>query len=95
MQGVIRSMSREEENLFVISAFYHFVPIEDPKALQQSCLNFMHDKQLKGTLLIATEGLNGTISGRRENIDALHNWFRKDSRFLQLKYKQSLSLIHI
>ncbi len=84
-------MSREEENLFVISAFYHFVPIEDPKALQQSCLNFMHDKQLKGTLLIATEGLNGTISGRRENIDALHNWFRKDSRFLQLKYKQSYS----
>lgn len=84
-------MSQEEDILFVISSFYHFVPIDDPKTLQQACLKFMHDNQLKGTLLIATEGLNGTISGRRESIDALHDWLRKDSRFVQLKYKHSYS----
>jgi UPF0176 protein len=81
----------EEDILFVISSFYHFVRIDEPKTLQQACLKFLHTHQLKGTVLIATEGLNGTIAGQRSSINAFHDWLREDSRFVGLKYKQSYS----
>jgi UPF0176 protein len=84
-------MPQDQAVLFVISTFYHFVKIERPIELQQACLKFMLENRIKGTMLVATEGLNATVSGRREDIDALHRWLYQDTRFAQLKHKESFS----
>ncbi|MBT6583022.1 MAG: hypothetical protein HON77_01845, partial [Gammaproteobacteria bacterium] len=51
------SQNNREE--VVVCALYHFVAIDDDEALQQSLLSLLKDKDIKGTLLIAAEGING------------------------------------
>src|SRR5690606_38620022 len=44
---------------------------------------------IKGTLLLAEEGINGTVSGSRDGIDALRAFLDADGRFDNLSYKES------
>jgi len=61
---------------FVICAMYKFVTLEDYQQLKAPLLNFMLDQDIRGTLLLASEGVNGTVSGSRKSIDALLNYFQ-------------------
>ena len=53
----------------VVSALYHFVALDNYKDLRQPLLNTMLKNNVKGTLLLASEGINGTIAGSRKSID--------------------------
>ena len=55
----------------VVTALYHFVRLENFKALRQPLLDCLIKNQVKGTLLLANEGINGTIAGSRSGIDAV------------------------
>src|SRR5690606_25211299 len=46
-------------------------------------------QQVKGTLLLAEEGINGTIAGSREGIDAVLAYLRSDPRLATLEHKES------
>jgi UPF0176 protein len=54
-----------------LAAFYRFTPIPDPAALQHLLRSTFTKDELCGTLLIATEGINGTLAGSPETIDRL------------------------
>ena len=73
----------------VISALYHFVILEDYVALRQPLLDLMLNNNIKGTLLLAHEGINGTVAGSQESIDILLNWFKLDSRLADVRQKVS------
>ncbi len=75
---------------YIVSALYHFVILDDFKKLKQPLYQLMLDHNVKGTLLLAREGINGTISGSREGIDAVINWLKSDLRFDNLTTKESL-----
>ena len=73
----------------VISALYHFVILEDYVSLRQPLLELMLKNNIKGTLLLAHEGINGTVAGSQSSIDALLNWFKQDSRLADVRQKVS------
>ena len=73
----------------VISALYHFVILEDYQSLRQPLLDLMLKNNIKGTLLLAREGINGTVAGSQASIDALLNWFSSDSRLAEVRQKVS------
>lgn len=73
----------------VISALYHFVILEDYVSLRQPLLDLMLKNNIKGTLLLAHEGINGTVAGSQTSIDALLNWFKQDSRLADVRQKVS------
>ncbi|MEO0678583.1 MAG: rhodanese-related sulfurtransferase [Pseudomonadota bacterium] len=56
--------------MHVIAALYHFTSFEDPAALRPRLLELCEREGIRGTLLLAPEGINGTISGTRAGIDA-------------------------
>jgi UPF0176 protein len=56
---------------FVIAALYTFTPLNDLKAERDLFKKFAFDQGLCGTLLLAHEGVNGTLSGSLEAIQAL------------------------
>ncbi|WP_158942818.1 rhodanese-related sulfurtransferase [Granulicella sp. S190] len=56
---------------YKIAAFYRFVPVSAPKALREQLRATFSDTDLRGTLLIAGEGINGTMSGSPASIDRL------------------------
>ena len=77
--------------MFIVAALYKFVKLADYRALQPLLKSFCNQYQIKGTLLLAEEGINGTVAGSREAIDALQAWFEQDNRFHGLEYKESKS----
>lgn len=76
-------------NKFVVCAMYRFVALPDYVALRDKLLSVMESFQIKGSLLLASEGINGTVAGSRESIDALIAWLQQDERFAQLDCKFS------
>lgn len=73
----------------VVVALYHFVTLDNYKELRNPLLEFMQDNHIKGTLLLASEGVNGTVAGSQQAMDALIGWFKNDTRFDGLQFKVS------
>jgi UPF0176 protein len=74
---------------FVVCALYRFVHIDEPEAMREPLLELMRELRIKGTLLLATEGINGTVAGDRTAIDALLASLTDDPRFTDLTHKES------
>ena len=75
----------------VVATFYKFVQLADCINFQQPLLEFCQQQGIKGTILLATEGINGTIAGSRGSIDAVLAWLRNDSRLADLEAQESLT----
>lgn len=73
----------------VVCALYKFTELEDYQALRQPLLDRLLANDVHGTLLLAREGINGTIAGHREGIDAVKSWLGADGRFAGIDYKES------
>ena len=74
----------------VVAAFYKFVTLDDYLQLRAPLLDVCNRAGVKGTLLLAQEGINGTIAGTREGIDRVLSYLMKDERFADLDRKESL-----
>lgn len=70
-----------------IAALYHFAPVAEPSALRDQLAAFCEQQALKGTLLLAGEGINGTVAGSAEGIEQLLAYVRTWSGFEQLEAK--------
>ncbi len=76
-------------NQIVVCALYKFVALPDFEKIRQPLFNVMESNQVKGTLLLASEGINGTVAGSRAAIDTLIAWLQSDPRLSDLDYKES------
>jgi len=54
-----------------VAAFYHFADLADPAALRPALLSLGEAEGLRGTILLAPEGVNGTVAGSREGLERL------------------------
>ncbi|MCL9849015.1 sulfurtransferase [Ralstonia solanacearum P673] len=70
---------------------YKFVTINDRETLRPALLAECQARDLKGTVLLAPEGINIFLAGTREAIDGIVGWLRADPRFADLAPKESLS----
>lgn len=76
-------------NNIVVAALYKFTPFSDFENYREPILNVMLDNDVKGTLLIAAEGINGTISGSRQGIDAVLAFLRQIPAIGEFVFKDS------
>ncbi|WP_020593946.1 rhodanese-related sulfurtransferase [Kiloniella laminariae] len=74
---------------YVVSALYHFAVLEDFEKLREPLQKFMLEQNVKGTLLLAREGINGTVAGTPQAIAALHGYLRSDPRLAKVVTKES------
>ena len=73
----------------VVCALYRFVDLANYEEIQTPLLNILNANQVKGTLLLASEGINGTIAGDQESINNVLNWLKFDPRLADLTTKFS------
>jgi UPF0176 protein len=73
----------------VVAALYHFVALPDFEALREPLLETCRRAGVRGTLLLAGEGINGTVAGSREGVDAVLAHLRGDPRLAALEHKES------
>ena len=76
----------EEENYQVL-LYYEFVPIENKEEFAKQHLAFCKDLELKGRILIADNGINGTVSGTKEQTNAYMEAMHADERFKDTFFK--------
>lgn len=74
---------------YLTAALYKFVTLDDYQALQQPILEACQKLHIKGTLLLAKEGINGTIAGAPDDIRAILAHLRQDPRLADLGHKES------
>jgi UPF0176 protein len=75
----------------VIATFYKFVSLDNYRDRRQPLLNLCQQYQIKGTILLAAEGINGTIAGTRSSIDAVLTYLKSDPCFADLAHKESMA----
>jgi UPF0176 protein len=73
----------------VVCALYKFVTLNDFEQMRTPLRETMVKHGVKGTLLLAAEGINGTVAGTREGIDKLLDWLKADPRLETLSSKES------
>ena len=84
----VSSMGIVMQNISVC-ALYKFVRLENFELLKTPLLNVMLAHDVKGTLLLANEGINGTIAGPQNGIEAVLNHLGEDSRLDNISHKYS------
>ena len=77
-----------------VSAFYKFVAIDDCGALRDELIAIAAQHEIKGTILVAEEGINATVSGADAGVAALLSYLRNDPRFATLVSKESYASEH-
>lgn len=81
----------EDKETIVITAFYHFFNFPNFECMKEPLLAFCKKQGLKGTILLAKEGINSTISGSRQGIDALYKYLKEEFKISNLSYKESFN----
>ena len=77
--------------MFSVCALYKFVRLDDFEEIQNPLKLFLESLNIRGTLLLAKEGINGTISGDKDNILKAIDHLQSDKRFRELEIKYSYS----
>ena len=72
-----------------VSALYKFVALPDFADLQPPLLNVCREHEVYGTLLLAAEGINGTIAGPESGVNAVLTYLKSDPRMADLEHKES------
>ncbi len=73
----------------VVAALYRFAKFPDYESFRAPLLQLMLACKVRGTLLLAAEGINGTIAGSRAGINAVLEWLAQDERFTAIQAKES------
>jgi UPF0176 protein len=77
----------KDEKPYRILLYYKFTPIDDHEQFAKEHLKFCKELDLRGRILVAPEGINGTVSGTIEQTDAYKEALQKDPRFADMQYK--------
>jgi UPF0176 protein len=75
--------------MFIVAALYHFTRFDDPASLRGPLLDVATSHGVRGSLLLAREGINGTIAGNRDGIDAMLAHIRAMPGCAALEWKES------
>ena len=83
-----------DEKRYTVAAFYQFVSLNNIKHLQAELKKLCQKYEIFGTILLAREGINGTVSGNQTSVNLLFKWFDHQPSFhdIQVKYSNSNSL---
>ena len=83
-------VEQQATNNWVVAALYQFKEVADAADLQKRLLDLVNGINLCGTLIVASEGINGTVAGDRAAIDTVHQFLLNEG-FSAMEYKESTS----
>jgi UPF0176 protein len=94
MNPVTGSSNKAPETVsdgIIVAALYKFVRLPDYRELRGPLLELCRARRIKGTILLAGEGINGTVAGDRAGIDALLDYLHANARLADLEHKEAIA----
>ncbi len=82
-------MNTPDKGAVIVCALYRFTRFENYAEWREPLLEFLRENRIRGTLLLADEGINGTVAGPRESIDALKAFLGSRLGLSDIDYKES------
>lgn len=79
----------QDSNEILVATLYKFFKVDDLVALQNQLYAICNKNNVMGTILIANEGVNGTISAKPREIEKTLISIQKDDRFSEIEIKYS------
>ena len=76
-------------NSYVIATFYKFAPLNSYELMREPLLKIMRDNNVKGTIILASEGVNGSFCGKKEELLPLINHLRDYPNLHDLVFKET------
>ena len=77
--------------VYLTAAFYLFVDLPNYTERRAALLAFCEAHNVKGSILLASEGINGTIAGAEPDVHAVLGYLRQDPKFSSLEHKESFA----
>ena len=77
------------KNFFKVAAFYAFTELLNLEDLQRAFTHFLKKEDIKGTVLLAHEGINGTVAGTEDSIDRFKNFLQLNNLYQSQNFKTS------
>lgn len=74
---------------YIIVTFYKFIPLEHYESMREPILTCMKANQVKGTVILASEGVNGSFCGTREEITPLIEFMHSYPEIADLAFRES------
>jgi len=74
---------------YCVAALYHFARLDDYQVLREPLQALCEKLEIKGTILLAREGINGTVAASDDAIAELLTYLRSDPRLADLEHKES------
>ena len=86
------TQNMKKDKTWIVAALYRFVALEDLPKLQKEIKTLCDDNNICGTLLIAPEGINGTIAGQGSSIETIINFLDQKTgiKSASLKYSSAV-----
>ena len=78
----------------IVSSFYKYITIKQPKKFQIEHHKYCNNLGIKGKILVSKEGINGTISGTKEQIDKYEKDLVKNKLFSDIAFKRTTAQLH-
>ncbi len=77
---------------YIITTYYKFIQLDDVNEIKLQLLKLCNEEKIKGTIVIAKEGINSTIAGSREAINNFYFFIKRIPYFSDLTFKESSSI---
>jgi UPF0176 protein len=75
--------------LIQVAAFYKFIELKDLPKIQKIVFKFLSSKNIFGTVLLADEGINGTVAGTKKSIKSFHSFLDQNNLLSTANFKTS------
>ena len=82
------------KNFFKVAAFYTFTVLSNLEELQKTFINFLKKEDIKGTVLLACEGVNGTVAGTKAGVQNFKNFLKSNDLYNSHNFKTSACADH-
>ena len=82
------------KNFFKVAAFYTFTDLSNLGELQKTFINFLKKEDIKGSVLLACEGINGTVAGTKAGIENFKNFLKSNDLYNSHNFKTSFCADH-
>jgi len=82
------------EKPLIVAAFYKYVNLKKPELFRKEHLKLCDEIGLRGRILVAKEGINGSVSGTPEQIENYKEKMNEDSRFKGTTFKEDYCEMH-
>ena len=89
MQKLMPHDNNQTSPRITVCALYHFVPLANFAVKRAPLQALMLKLNIRGTILLSHEGINGTVAGGESAIESLLDWLKKDKRLAKIKWQVS------